>query len=154
MDLVRELTVPASADRVFAYVADLDEYPAWMPLIAEVDRIADEAPGGGSTDAPAWSVVLQAQVGPFTRSKRLRMIRTAHVDGERAVFERDEVDGRDHAMWRLDSEIESIDAAQCRLRMSLHYGGRLWGGPVLERVLDAQIAEASVNLLGLVSAPG
>ena len=37
------------------------------------------------------------------------------------------------------------------LRMGLFYGGRLWGGPVLERALDAKVAESSERLLQLVT---
>ncbi len=142
MDLLRELLVPAPPERVFEHVGDLDDYPAWMPLIGAVERI---------DDGPTWSVLLQAQVGPFTRSKRLRMSRTVHEPPLRAVFERHETDGRDHAMWRLQSSVEPHGAEASTLRMQLHYSGRLWGGPVLERVLDAQIVEASERLVELLS---
>ena len=142
MDLVRELVIPAPPDVVFTHIDDLDAYPAWMTLISEVGRLDD--------DAPAWSVVLQAQVGPFTRSKRLRMIRTRLDPDRRAVFERSEIDGRRHAMWRLDAELEPADGGSL-LRMGLFYGGRLWGGPVLERALDAKVAESSERLLRLVA---
>jgi len=143
MDLVRELVIPASADDVFAHIDDLDAYPEWMTLISEVERLDDG-------DTPSWMVVLQAQVGPFTRSKRLRMVRAALDSGRRAVFERDEVDGRNHAMWRLDAQVEPHDDGSL-LRMGLFYGGRLWGGPVLERALDAKVAESSERLLQLVT---
>ncbi len=145
MDLLRELPVPASAERVFGLVGDLDEYPAWMPLIGGVQRL---------DDAPTWTVLLQAQVGPFTRSKRLRMARTVHEPPRRAVFERQEVDGREHAMWRLTSTVVPDGTGHCVLQMGLLYSGRLWGGPVLERVLDGQIADASERLVQLVSAEG
>lgn len=142
MDLVRELTVPAAPERVFHHVGDLDRYPAWMPLIGAVERLGEE---------PTWSVLLQAQVGPFTRSKRLRMERTVHEPVRRAVFERREVDGRTHAVWRLDSELEPVSEGLTRLVMRLHYDGRLWGGTVLERVLDAQVAQGSERLVALLA---
>ena len=141
MDIERDLLLPATPAEVFEHVADLDRYPPWMPLIGAVERV---------DDTPTWIVLLQAQVGPFTRSKRLRMTRTTFDEPVRAVFERDEVDGRDHAMWRLESSIDPV-AEGSRLWMRLHYGGRLWGGPVLERVLESQIVEGSERLRGLLS---
>lgn len=154
MDLSRELVVPASPTVVASYVDDLESYPPWMSLITDVERLDDAAaPDAAAPEAdvgPAWAVVLQAQVGPFTRSKRLRMVRTELEPDRRVVFERREIDGRDHAMWRLDAVIEP-HADGALLRMGLHYGGRLWGGPVLERVLDAKVAEASERLVELVA---
>ena len=49
-----------------------------------------EAPG----DEPAWEVELRARVGPFARSKRLRMALTEMVTDRLVVFERAEIDGR------------------------------------------------------------
>jgi len=145
MDLIRELVIPTSSDDVFSHIDDLDAYPEWMTLISDVARLDDGEP-------PSWAVVLQAQVGPFTRSKRLRMVRTLLEPGRRAVFEREEIDGRTHAMWRLDAQVEPADGGSL-LRMGLFYGGRLWGGPVLERALDAKVAESSERLLHLVAGP-
>ncbi|MEM1334759.1 MAG: SRPBCC family protein, partial [Actinomycetota bacterium] len=115
-------------------------YPPWMSLIGEVERLDDDT----------WSVLLQAQVGPFTRSKRLRMVRTVHEPDARVVFERAEIDGRQHATWRLDVDL-APESGGTLLRMGLHYGGRLWAGPVLERVLDGQIATSSEALLELLA---
>lgn len=145
MDLLRELVVPAPVSTVFGHVDDLAAYPPWMTLIADVESLEHDG------DTPIWSVLLQAQVGPFTRSKRLRMARTWCEPEQRVVFERSEVDGREHATWRLDATV-SPDPGGSLLRMGLHYGGRLWGGSVLERVLDAKVAESSDRLVALVRA--
>ena len=67
MDLERSITLATTPDDVFAVVDDLDDYPAWMPLVHR----AVPAPG-----AAAWDVELRATVGPFARSKRLRMVRS------------------------------------------------------------------------------
>lgn len=148
---MRELVAPASPEVLFAYVGDLGEYPAWMPLIHAVE-LRTPAPDG----APIWSVELRATVGPFARSKRLRMRRSTHVVDRLAVFERDEDDGRDHSPWILRAELspDPSDATPdptTRLTMTMTYGGSLWAGPVLERVLDEQVRLGSEALLRLVS---
>ena len=60
--------VTAPPSRVFPYVSALDEYPSWLPLVHTAWL---EHP----TSAPAWMVEIRAHVGPFARSKRLRMVR-------------------------------------------------------------------------------
>lgn len=148
MQIVRELIAPVSSSQLFEHVGDLDAYPAWMPLIHEVERLpTDEG------DDPVWSVELRAQVGPFARSKRLRMRRTEFRPDELAVFERNESDARHHSSWVLRAELEPIDspARQTTLTMTLTYGGSLWAGPVLERVLDDQVRRGSDALLELVA---
>ena len=153
MDIVRELVAPASPAVLFAHVGDLGAYPAWMPLIHAVEPLAP-APDG----APIWSVELRATVGPFARSKRLRMRRRTHVVDRLVVFERDENDGRDHSPWILRAELTPVpsDVAvevgpTTTLTMTMTYGGSLWAGPVLERVLDEQVRLGSEALLRLVS---
>ena len=104
----------------------------------------DDPPG-----APAWIVELQAQVGPFARSKRLRMVRTLHVPDRAARFERAEIDGRSHAAWTLEAAVSALGGASegSRLTMTLTYGGRLWAGAVLQRVLDDEVTRGSDALL-------
>lgn len=151
MEIVRRLTAPCSPDVLFRHVDDLDAYPPWMGLIHDVER--DPA---SSDDTPAWEVELRATVGPFARSKRLRMQRTELVEDERVLFERSEVDGRDHAPWvlrvELDSRTTPDGAPSTELTMTLRYGGNLWTGAVLQRVLDDQVAAGSDALLDLVGA--
>lgn len=151
MDIVRDLVAPAPPAALFAHVGDLDAYPDWMPLIHSVDALPVDV-----GEEPIWTVELRATVGPFARSKRLRMRRTAHVVDRLAVFEREEDDGRDHSPWILRAELESDDAdasssPSTRLTMTMTYGGSLWAGPVLERVLDDQVRRGSEALLRLVS---
>jgi hypothetical protein len=149
VEVVRDLIAPTSASELFQHVSDLDRYPAWMPLIHGVEQVSDD-----SAHRPMWIVELRAQVGPFARSKRLRMCRTVVVDDELVVFERTEDDGRSHAPWILRvtvSELGPVDGEpQSRVEMKLTYGGSLWAGPVLERVLDDQVKRGSQNLLALV----
>ncbi len=155
MEIVRTLDAPGSADRLFSLLDDLGEYPRWMPLVHGVTPVSSGS-GRGNGPEPAWDVELRATIGPFARSKRLRMVRTEHLAPERVVFEREEVDGRTHAPWVLTATIE-VDPARVdcidplTLTMSLHYGGGLWTGVALQRVLDHEVDRGSRNLVELLS---
>ena len=128
-------------------VDELTDYPAWMPLAHQVQPAAPELDG-----RPAWDVELRARVGPFARSKRLRMVRTGHdIDASNVRFERVEHDGRRHSPWILDAHVAPAGGG-CRLDMHLHYGGALWTGGVMERVLADQIVAGRERLLAMVSA--
>jgi hypothetical protein len=130
-----------------------------MPLIHDVELLS------GDGDAlPVWSVELRASVGPFARSKRLRMQRTRHDIDRCVVFERSEDDGRQHSPWILRVELtgngragigaggsEPNEDPVTTLTMTMIYGGALWAGPVLERVLDDQVRRGSDALLALVT---
>jgi hypothetical protein len=147
MEIVRHLVVPCPASVLFPYVDDLSKYPAWMDLVHAVERVGSSA---------AWDVELRATVGPFARSKRLRMERTEMVVDQLAVFERRESDGRNHSPWMLRAELRQVVEApgptgQTELTMTLRYGGNLWTGAVLQRVLDDKVAAGSAALLELVS---
>lgn len=154
MDIRRELTAPCDADCLYSWVEDLAHYPRWMTLVHSILRV--EEPG----EAPAWNVELRAQVGPFARSKVLRMERTEHTApgraphgaSGRATFERRELDGREHSPWILRATVApgSTDESS-ELTMELQYAGNLWGGVVLQRVLDDAVRRASNRLVELVS---
>ena len=117
-----------------------------MPLVHRAEPDDDVA--------NIWMVELRARVGPLARSKRLRMRRTVIEHPVRVRFERAELDERQHAPWMLGAALEpTADASGTRLTVSLHYGGTLWSGGLLERVLSDQIDEGKQNLLALVSAP-
>jgi hypothetical protein len=148
VEIVRELVAPVPSAALFHHVGDLGMYPAWMPLIHDVQPLADDADG-----SPVWLVELRATVGPFARSKRLRMRRTHHDVDQLAVFERSENDDRQHSPWILRAALVPIDDAgvTTTLTMTMIYGGSLWAGPALERVLDDQVRRGSEALLALVT---
>jgi hypothetical protein len=150
MQIERDTLVPAPAERVFALVDDLSVYPTWMELVHDVH---EEPPTG---DRRTWNVELQAQVGPFARSKRLRMTRVVHEPDRRVVFERDEIDGRRHSPWILAAALhrDVSSAGDTRLTMTLTYGGNLWTGAVLQRVLDDHIERGAAALCALVTESG
>ena len=139
MDVRASLEANCDASRLFGLVNDLASYPQWMDLVHRVE------PLGGN----AWNVELRAKVGPFARSKRLRMVRTLSEPNSRVRFERVEEDGRSHAEWVLTATINSIGSA-CTLTMHLHYGGSLFTGGVLERVLADKIENGRTRLAELV----
>lgn len=132
------LTGVTPAD-VFAHVARLDDYPAWMRLVHKVRPLEPDE------GRPAWWVELRARVGPFARSKQLRMVRV-EVEADRAVrFERVQPDDHDHANWILDVDLVERDGATVVV-MTLEYTGDLWTGGVLSRVLDDEIRRGREGL--------
>jgi uncharacterized protein YndB with AHSA1/START domain len=139
----QSVEVPAPPARVFEHVVRLERYPAWLQLVHAVDVVADDP-------HPAWEVELRARVGPFARSKRLRMERTVLDEHHLVVFERAEVDGRQHARWALRAELESVPAGTL-LTMHLAYEGALWTGGLLEKALDEEIRRARVGLIALLA---
>lgn len=139
------VVVPAPPDVVYGHLAELDGYPSWLGLVHSVERL-DDGP------RPAWSVELRARVGPFARSKRLRMERVEARPPELAVFERAETDGREHSRWALRVELAPTDDGTL-VTMHLAYDGALWTGGVLEKVLDEQVRRGRAGLVALVSEP-
>jgi hypothetical protein len=141
MELSASLRTTASAPTVLGYVRELDAYPQWMPLVHSA------VPELGSNPV-AWMVELRARVGPFARSKRLRMVRSVmQVDAAqpaRIVFVRRELDGRAHAQWRLAVDVVP-SASGAELTMHLSYDGRFFVG-VVESILRQHIDEGRHNL--------
>ena len=79
------------------------------------------------------------------------MVRTVRDPQNFTVkFERSQDDGRRHSPWVLDASVVERDGTST-LTMHLHYGGKLWTGEVLERVLAEQITSGRERLLQLVA---
>ena len=112
MDLDARAALDADPDRVFQALADLATYPHWLTIVATA------APEPSTDDT--WSVELAGRIGPFTRKKWVRMVRT-HADAEaRTVrFERQEQDGRHHNEWILTGST----TPDAQVHVHLHYGG-------------------------------
>ena len=147
MDVHASLDTPVSPDALFAEIERLDRYPDWLEIVGRVEaaEAAVDDPG------PAWLVDLRGQLGPFRRSKRLRMVRQIHDRAQRARFTRRELDGRSHSRWTLTADVEPTEGGS-RLVMHLHYGGGLWV-PMLDRVLADEIERSKPRLLALLEAP-
>ncbi len=134
MRLDESVHVPTTIDRVRPHVDDLGRYNAWMPLVHSVERV----------DTETWNVELRAKVGPFARSKRLRMTRSVN-EPTRIVFERKEIDGKSHAPWVLAVTLQA-DGAHTVVAVSLDYRGTLWTGGLLDKVLRDHVAVAKERL--------
>lgn len=137
MKYASSVEVPAALSRVEPHVSDLARYPEWMPLVFSAVEC-----GPGS-----WDVELRAKVGIFARSKRLRMVRTVTSPG-RVVFERREIDGRRHSPWVLEVTLDER-ADSTLVTMDLAYGGSLWTGGVLDRVLASHVEQGKAGLVRL-----
>ena len=134
----------ASAADVFEQLSTLDRYPRWMRLVHRADALPDD------DGRPAWRVELRARVGPFARSKQLRMVRTVHEPPRHVRFERVQDDDRDHAAWILSATVDEVEGGALVVT-ELSYSGALWGSSVLERVLEDEIHRGKVALRGLVT---
>lgn len=140
-----ETDLPVGVGAVLPFVDDLSKYQLWMGLVHDVSPI--DADGG-------HQVELRGKIGPFARSKRLRMVRVAESDPLRVRFERRERDGRQHGRWVLTAHLREVgedDSPLTRLSVILHYEGRLWS-PVVERVLVDEIERSKIRLRDLVLA--
>jgi hypothetical protein len=144
VDLRASLVADCPPDRLFALVGDLCRYPEWLTILPKADRVE------AGSSIGAWQVELRGRLGPLARSKQLRMACTERDTPHRAVFERRELDGRQHAPWRLVVDV-SDHAPGAELQMHLHYGGTL-GGPLLERLLREEIERSRPRLLELAEA--
>ncbi len=144
MRVVAALEAPCPPATMYAWVAALDRYPAWLSIVPRAVPL-DDADGG----RPAWLVDLRARIGPLARSKRLRMVRSESIEGERVVFVREELDGRSHGEWSMVAEVSSLGDG-CTLSMELTYEGR-FGVSVLERLLADEIERSRERLLELVA---
>jgi len=128
---------------LFTHVETLDRYPPWMRLIHRVEPIEPDH------DRPAWRVELRARVGPFARSKSLRMVRTVYEPDHIVRFERVQDDERDHAEWILMATVDAV-AGGATLVTELTYTGKLWGSGALQRILDDEVRRGKAALRELV----
>ena len=94
VDVVADLDAPHPAAVVWEVVSDLGTYPEWLDIVGRA------VPAGDA----AWTVDLRGKLGPFTRSKRLRMARTLAQAPNNVLFEREELDGKEHSAWVLRAE--------------------------------------------------
>jgi hypothetical protein len=140
VDLSAELVAPCTPEVLFAWVRDLDRYPEWLEIVTQA-QLGDDG---------SWAIDLRGRMGPLARTKRLRMVRTELDEPHRVVFERQELDGRQHSPWVLTADVVP-EGHGARLAMDLHYGGGLFE-PLIERVLRDEIERSRLRLLDLAAA--
>ncbi len=144
MDVTANVDVPVSVEILFSYVSDLKNYESWLEMVHSVKPISHVA--STSNDLDTWIVELRARLGPFARSKRLRMVRKICEAPNCVVFERAENDGRRHSAWVLSAKVSQTEKGSS-LQMNLHYSGSLFTGGLLERALADQIEQGREKLI-------
>jgi hypothetical protein len=65
-------------------------------------------------------------------------------------FERVQPDERDHAAWVMTASTDPV-GTDTRVLVELEYGGSLWTGGLLERVLEEEVRRGRESLRRLVS---
>ena len=146
MDITATVEAPVGVEKLFGVVSDLTTYPRWLGIVHQVT-----AETAGSGEPSAWQVELRGKVGPFARSKRLRMVQSTCESPNIVVFERRETDGRKHSLWVLTARVGTTGVGS-NLTVDLHYGGTLFTGGVLERLLADQIVQGRERLLAVLQA--
>lgn len=141
-----ETVLQATPDRVFAVLADLATWPAWLDVVARAE------PDG----TRAWRVRLGLSFGPASVGYDVRMVRVTASpapDGreqtDRLRFERDEGDGRDdHSMVVIDVGLVAT-GARTTATLMLAIDKRI---PLLDlqRQLDRRAARATRRLQRLL----
>ena len=149
MDVMANVEVPVSAEKLFNYVSDLQNYESWLEMVYSVKSSDHDLTS--SQDLKFWAVELRARLGPFARSKRLRMVRKICKAPYCVVFERAENDGRRHSAWMLSATVSQTKNGSS-LQMNLHYSGSLFTGGLLERALADQIEQGREKLIQLLIA--
>lgn len=152
MDVSASAVVRASVPEVFGVIEDLSTYPRWLSIVAS----AAPAPALSVDEGPAWLMELVARIGPLSRRKRVRMVRTLH-DGEAGEvrFERREDDQREHSPWVLTGRAVPSEGSEggageaTTLDVNIHYGGgtRLPGIDILLRQEARRAGERLEELL-------
>lgn len=128
----------AAPSAVLAEVADLPGYPEWHGMVKRVEP-----------DGDGWLVDLGAKLGPFTRTKRVRMVRAASEDegpGE-VRFIRREREREDHGGWELECVVDpAVGEGPCTLRFRMRYDGSSSLIGMLEPMLRAEVEKSSDRL--------
>ena len=108
----RTVELAASMEAVRPLLRDLSTYPKWVPIVSSVTQDGEQH----------WIVELRVSIGPFARSKQLRMERSVDND-EHIMFTRNESDGRQHAHWELRFDMSDV-GSQTSVTAVLEYRER------------------------------
>lgn len=151
MDVEASAVVRAPVLDVFGVLEDLATYPDWLSIVGS----AAPAPAAPADEGPAWLMELVARIGPISRRKRVRMVRTVRdPEAGEVRFERREDDQRDHSPWVLTGRAAPSEepAEATALAVHIHYGGtsRL---PGIDILLRQEARRAGERLEALLRRP-
>jgi len=143
MDISLETALDATPAAVLAEVSDLPGYPIWHGMVKRVDA-----------DGDGWLVDLGARLGPFTRTKRVRMVRSDDEGGGpgQVRFVRAERDRADYGEWEMLAAVEPATGdGPCTLRFRLRAEGSSPLIGVLEPLLRAETERSADRLRRLLA---
>lgn len=131
----------AAPAAVLAEVSDLPGYPAWHGMVKAVEP-----------DGDGWLVDLEAKVGPFKQSTRVRLVRAEADEGAGGArgqvrFVRAELDGKEHSRWELEGIVDpATGEGPCTLtfRVASDKSSPLIG--MAEPILRAEVERSAVRL--------
>jgi hypothetical protein len=138
VDLSLGAKINAAPAAVLAEVADLPGYPEWHGMVHRVEP-----------DGDGWLVDLGGKVGPFSHTKRVRLVRAAETGEEpgQVRFVRAERDGLDHGHWELEGLVDPpTGEGPCTLRFRLRYDGSSPLASMLEPLLRAEVHRSADRL--------
>ena len=138
MQRTETITVQADIKHSFSVLSDLSTYTQWLNFIDSVEAVE-------SGDDLVWMLVLKAQLGPFSRMKRLRMAKVSSEPHKLIRFERKETSGRDASDWSIDVKFKQIDLKTTEITFVVSYSGKFWTR-TLETVFNTYVDQARTNL--------
>ena len=138
MQRTETVTVQTDIQHSFSVLSDLSTYTQWLNFIDSVEPVESE-------DGRVWMLVLKAQLGPFSRMKRLRMAKVSSEPHELIRFERKEISGRDASDWSIDINFKELDLITTEITFVVSYSGKLWTR-TLETVFNSYVDQARTNL--------
>tara|TARA_Y100001970_G_scaffold199704_1_gene242917 strand:- start:119 stop:577 length:459 start_codon:yes stop_codon:yes gene_type:complete len=144
---VIEVDLNGSSEQIYIALADLANYKNWLGFIDDIDTVDIDA---GNT---CWIVTLRAQIGPFARLKKLRMVRVEEDFPKSIRFSRKETDSKDHSDWDLHVTISEKGDMGCSVQMVVSYSGGFWSVP-LQAVFTSHVETAKVRLRKMFSSNG
>ena len=138
MQRTETVTVQTDIQHSFSVLSDLSTYTQWLNFIDSVEPVE-------SKDGRVWMLVLKAQLGPFSRMKRLRMAKVSSEPHKLIRFERKEISGRDDSDWSIDINFKELDLITTEITFVVSYSGKLWTR-TLETVFNTYVDQARTNL--------
>ena len=132
------VTVHAEIEHAYSVLSELTTYTEWLNFIDSVEPVESE-------DDLVWMLVLKAQLGPFSRMKKLRMARITSEPWKLIRFERKEISGRDASDWSIDVKFKQLDLETTEITFVVSYSGKFWTR-TLESVFNTYVDQARTDL--------